>query len=171
MKRKYYRIDTITFKLKNDTIVLIEAKNDIDVTVKVAQFDFRDNGYRFYYDLDGNQKDVKRISTILNYLLNNGMTWWSHKEINIAKENAKKLKKEEEKEYKLELREKAEQKAREMIEGIKKENDKYINMCESLKNKDDDTLYQLVKNTFKYAKKKTIDEVFSTIKEYNSSIA
>lgn len=171
MKRKYYRTDTITFKLKNATTVLIEAKNDFDVIVKVAQFDFRDNGYKFYYDLNGNQKDVKRISTIINYLLENGMTWWSQKEINIAKENAKKMKEKEEKKYKLELRERDEQKAKEVIEGIKKENDKYINMCESLKNKDDDILYQLVKNTFKHAKKRVINEVFNTIKEYNSSIA
>lgn len=164
----YYNTYSMQFELRDETIVVITAQDDNGFNIKVAQFNFLENGSKFYYDLKGNQKEVTRISTILNYLFKNGMQWWSDKEIKTAKENAKRIKSEENKAYKQELKQRDELKANEMIQGIKEHEEKYINICKNIEKYDDEKLFEMVTNTFKHASKKVLNEVYNTINDYNS---
>lgn len=167
--KKHYEIENITFTLREKTTVLINSINEYGFEVKVAQFDFSDNGYKFYYDLKGKQKEVKRISTIINYLLKNGMPWWSVKEINQAKQNYKDIKKEEERQYKYELRQKDIKFLNDFIEGLNSYNPIYVDICNNVKNYDDETLLRIIKRTFKNPSKVMINHLFETIKKFNEN--
>lgn len=169
---KHYETDYVRFSLEgeNKTIVVITAEDSRYREVLVARYNFEDNTYKYYYDLKGNKKEVARFSTIMNYLFKqNENLGWDKTLVDTAKENAKRIKQEEKKAYKQELKQRDESKAKEFINGIMNNEERYINICENMKEYDNEKVYDLVKNTFKHASKKVINEVYNAINEYNTT--
>lgn len=168
----YYTVDYVKFELtgEQNTIIIIKSENEYGMEIKVAQYDFRENGYKFYYDLKGNKKEVARFSTIMNYLFKQKeYLGWDDQLVNTAKENAKRIKLEENKARKQELKQLDEKKASEMLNGIKNNESRYIKICENVKQYDNEKLYTMVQNTFKHASKKVINQVYNAIIEYNEN--
>ena len=165
---RLYKTDYVMIESKEETTVRIFAENDLYQNKLIGYFDFY-NMDGWYYDLNGKQKEVQRFSTIMNYLFKqNDMLGWDDSLVEKAKQNAKQMRITESKKRKLELKEADENKAFEMLEGIKQHQEKYIRICESVKNKSDEELNQLVERTFKNASNKTIEAVFNAIQKYNS---
>lgn len=164
---KLYNTDYVITEIKDETKIKLFAENEYYDKVQIAYFDF-------YFmegwvmDLKGNKKEVKRHSTIMNFLFKQNLNLgWDSRLVEQAKQNAKQIKSDEAKRYKEELKEKDEQKASDMINGIKNYEARYTNICKSVENKTDEELYHLVVNTFKHASNRTINEVLNIIKSYN----
>ena len=162
-----YNTNYVITEIKDETKIRLFAENEYYDKIQIAFFDFYYNE-GWVMDLKGNKKDVKRHSTIMNYLFKQNATLgWDSGMVEQAKKNAKQIKLDETKQYNAELKEESEKKASDMIIGIKNHEERYANICKSVENKTDEELLQLVTNTFKHASKKTIEDVLNTIKSYN----
>lgn len=167
---KLYNTSYIITETKDETKINLFAENEFYDKVQIAHFDFYYNE-GWVMDLKGNKKDVKRHSTIVNYLFKqNENLGWDSAKVEQAKKNAKQIKLDETKSHRAELQEKDEQKALDMINGIKEWNEKYINICKATENKTDDELIKSIEFTFKNASKKTLKEVFAVIRNYDSFV-
>lgn len=163
-----YNTNYITIKLQGETKIKVYGENDDYEAVMIGSFDFYYMEGTFYH-LNGKSQEVKRFSTIMNYLFKqNDMLFWDESLINEAKNNAKTIKIDEEKERVEEAKKSDDKKASDMINGIHNKEDKYVSICKSVENKSDEELSKLVVNTFKKASKKTLDLVFATIRQYNN---
>lgn len=165
--KKHYEMDTLTFTLRGETTVIITGTNEYGISVLVAQYDFNDNGYKFYNDLQGKEVEVSRVGTILNYLFKNGMTWWSDKEIETAKKNWATIKKSKEKEHKAFLKERDEQQAQYFIEALERLEDTHTRIATSVAHHSDEALTDIVQRSYKRASKKTVQKVCKAIQGYN----
>lgn len=158
------------FKNEEQTKVVLWSENYYYNKTVIGQFDFYYNeGY--YFTLEGKKVEVKRLSTIMNYLFKcNENLSWDYVKFEIAKSNVKKIKSDEKKEYEMELKQKSLSKIEEFKNGVKKQEEKIIKVCELMVDKDDEYLKTAIKNTFKYADKKQLDEMFEFIRNYEMHI-
>ena len=158
----YYKTNYVQFLLKGETSISIVSEDQHYIEKKIGSFDFIYN-IGWYYTLEGKQVEVKRFSTILNYFFKVDSNFgWTDKEVLQAKENAKQLKKDMDKQSKIDCKEKHEKNAMDFINNILNSE-----VAEKYQSKSFDELHSLISNTFRYASKNTIDNVVNAILNYS----
>ena len=157
-----YKTNYVQFLLKDETNISIMSEDQYYTEKKIGHFDFIYN-IGWYYTLEGKQVEVKRFNTILNYFFKVDSNFgWTDKDVIQAKENAKQLKKDMDKQYKNERKAKHEKEAMDFI------NNRLNNeIAEKYQAKSFDELHSLVSNSFRYASKKTIDQVVNALLNYS----
>lgn len=168
--KNLYTTKFVEMKIKNETKIEVFAENEYYEMVKIASFDFYYNEGS-YIALNGSNKEVKRFSTIMNYLIKqNENLFWNSTELELVKLNVKNIKAKEYKESKEDAVAKSNNKADEFMKNILNAEERHINICKSCENKTDDELMVLIKNTFKHASKNVLKKVFELIRRYDTMI-
>lgn len=165
MTNLFYNLSAPTFKIEGEdqTIIRIYENDEYYNQVRVASFDFRYNE-GWFKNVNGKEREVKRFSTIMNYLFSvEENLFWSPGTVETAKNNAKQLKKKMEREYKEELKQRDENKAIELINRINNKDDFFVNQVEKFEAMTQEELLKVVTNTVKKASKKTVKAVMQAI--------
>ncbi|RKJ62829.1 hypothetical protein D7X33_26235, partial [Butyricicoccus sp. 1XD8-22] len=166
---KHYELEYVKFNLEGDqkTIVTITGENEYGFDVKIAHFDFNDCGYKYYYDIKGNKKEVARFSTIMNYLFKQKeYLGWDDKMVNTAKDNAKRLKLEEKKARKEEKKAIQLEKVEEYLQLLNDNNEKVLEVItNNFMEQSDKEIFEAIKKNFNLVSETVQFKVLYAIKD------